>query len=352
MKRLPAKAIALQIIAIAILSSCNVKDDVKKIMQKYASRPVEVTVFVQTMQRSSGQGTASYVGTVEASRTDELSASNSGTVTGLCVKVGDRVRKGQTLAVIESESVRSAYSAAVSSLNQAQDGWDRIQKVRESRSVTEVKVVEVQTKLEQARSAAAAASERVENMTIKAHFDGIVAEVYVSDGVQVNPTQCIARIVDLSSAEIHFPLPENEYSRVAVGTLAEVDIPALARTGLQAMVTAKGAEASKLSRSYDCTLSPRGAFPAGVMPGMVCKISLRSKGEDAFVVPSSAVMTDMQGRYVWTADEGVVDKRYIVVDGYSGKGVVVTEGLKEGCKVIVEGSRKVSTGMKVKTVEK
>ena len=47
---------------------------------------------------------------------------------------------------------------------------------------------------------------------------------------------------------------------------------------------------------------------------------------------------------------GVVEKHRVTVDGFSGHDVVVTEGLMEGERVIVHGSQKVSTGMKVKSV--
>ena len=69
------------------------------------------------------------------------------------------------------------------------------------------------------------------------------------------------------------------------------------------------------------------------------------------VIPASAVLTDEGGRYVWTVnDENRVVKTYIRVNGYSGKGVVVEDGLNEGLRVIVDGSRKVSSGMKVRCV--
>ena len=44
----------------------------------------------------------------------------------------------------------------------------------------------------------------------------------------------------------------------------------------------------------------------------------------------------------------LVCKTYIKVGGYSGNGIVVEDGLPQGQRVITEGSRKVSTGMKVR----
>ena len=58
-------------------------------------------------------------------------------------------------------------------------------------------------------------------------------------------------------------------------------------------------------------------------------------------------MTDMRGRYVWRVNGHTVEKSYIIVSGYSSNDIVVSDGLTIGDLVIVEGRRKVSSGMKV-----
>ena len=336
---------------ILLLSGCggSVASDVRKIIAREGTPSSPVTVRVQVLEPSGTVGTASYVGTVEASRSAVVQAQNPGTLSGLTVKEGARVHRGQVLARVESGSISSAWDAAKASLDQAEDGWERISKVRESGSVSEVKVVEVRTKLEQARASEKAAAKSVENMTVRAPFDGVVDKVYASDGIECSLGESLLSIVDTGSSEIHFPLPENEYSSLQTGASAIVEVPALGRT-FSATVASKGVVASPLAHSYDCVLKTPGA--AGLLPGMVCKVQISSGGADAFVIPASAVMTDSGGRYVWTVSEDdLVGRKYVEVGGYSGTGVVATAGLGAGEKVIIEGSRKVSTGMKVACIE-
>ena len=88
---------------------------------------------------------------------------------------------------------------------------------------------------------------------------------------------------------------------------------------------------------------------AGLMPGMVCKIYRMAEEGRCVVIPASVVRTDGTGRYVWTVSpDSRVEKKYITVGGFSGKGIIVDSGLEEGEKVITEGTQKVSGGMKVK----
>ncbi|MBO7248870.1 MAG: efflux RND transporter periplasmic adaptor subunit, partial [Bacteroidales bacterium] len=71
-------------------------------------------------------------------------------------------------------------------------------------------------------------------------------------------------------------------------------------------------------------------------------------GQLSLVLPSSAIETGTNGRYVWVVKDGVVAKQNVNIGGYKGNGVVVSSGLQVGDAVIVEGAAKVSTGMEVK----
>ena len=85
---------------------------------------------------------------------------------------------------------------------------------------------------------------------------------------------------------------------------------------------------------------------------MVCKVRL-SEVSDALriSIPASSIEMDSNGKFVWVVKDGVVGRTYVTVDGYQEQGVVISSGLEPGDKVMVKGAAKVSTGMKVKSVE-
>lgn len=330
-------------IALAVTSCGNDKtvnaDDSASVMT--------VRVISMTPQRDCLNN--SYVGTVEPSKSTALLSQFPGTIETMEATKGKRVSKGAVLATISSEGVRSAYEIAKATLDQARDGYDRACKVYESGTLTEVKMVEIKTQLEQAVSAEKSARKALEECNVTAPFTGVIGEVYAHRGERVTAAQPVLQIVDVESVEIHFNVPESEYSGISLGTKARVEIPALGKT-VDGSVAVKGVCASALSHAYDFTLKNI-SDPYQLMPGMTCKVRLESASEEAlFVVPASAVRTDNKGRYVWSVDaDNLVTKRYVTVSGYSGTGVAVSEGLSEGDLVIIEGSSKVSTGMKVNT---
>lgn len=330
----------------AALSLTGCRENVSIRQSPIPSEPV--TVKVQSVKMGSAKGITAYVGTVSAEKSATLTSPVPGTLESLQVREGTSVKKGQVLGKISSQAVESSYKAASSRLSQAEDGLRRVQTVYDSGALAEVEYIKIKTQVEEARAAEAAARDARDRCNLKAPFSGVVEHVWPSEGMELSLAQPILSIVDLGSLEAHFSVPENEYHMYAEGTSATVEIPAIGKT-LGGRLKAKSLTASALSRSYDCTVS----IPAGteIMPGMVCKVRLSREGGEKAVVPASAVMTDTRGRYVWTATGGTVDKKYVTLGGFSGDGIVISDGLQEGDLVIVEGARKVSTGMKVKTIE-
>lgn len=317
-------------------------------LHKDTSSTVEVKVIEVTS--SSGVSSSVYVGTAEASKTATVLAGTSGTLVEINAAPGKRVSAGDIIARIESQTVKSTYDLAMSTLSQAQDGYDRVAALHKEGGVADIKMVEVETTLAQAKATMAAAQNALDRCSIKAPISGVISESNLQQGEEVSLASIIAQIVDVASVEIHFPLPENEFKDVNPGDKADVYIPAL-ELRTEASVKSKGVVASRLSHSYDCVLT-NVKNSASLMPGMVCKVTMQKEGmEQNIVIPANCVMTDTEGRYVWTISGNVVEKKHISVGGYSGDGIVIESGLGIGDLVITEGSHKVSTGMSVKVQE-
>lgn len=316
---------------------------------------VPVSVRAVSVEETVGINTKSYVGTATPVRSAVLSASYSGTVVSLPARQGTFFRRGDVLAVIESQSVVSMYESAMATLEQAEDGYRRAEQVYGTGSIAEVKMVEIRTQVAKARAAAAAAKKALEDCTIRAPFDGTVSEVVAEEGVDVTIGQPLVRLFDVSSLEICFSVPENEIGGISVGDRAEFNVPALGHGAdssawYASEVIMKGISGSSLSHSYECRLGPDEENP-GLMPGMVCKVRMMRMQRSGVVIPADIVRGDCGGKYVWGVDStGTVEKIRIATGGFSGKGIIVVSGLEPGDRVITEGVQKVCSGMKVRVI--
>jgi membrane fusion protein (multidrug efflux system) len=88
--------------------------------------------------------------------------------------------------------------------------------------------------------------------------------------------------------------------------------------------------------------NPDGLLVPGGVVGVIVE---RGTPQAALVVPQAAVQLDQAGRYVMVVDEAKkVEQRRVTTGVEEGRDVVVSEGLKEGELVIVEGIQKVRPG--------
>lgn len=337
------KLIFLCLAMIAVSCADNGK---RKIAEK---EPVNVGVL--TVTPMSAQYYNVYVGEINASGSAIISTNHSGVLEAINVHQGSNVSKGDVLAEVVSKNVQASYEISHATLRQAEDGYKRVKKVHESGTVADVKLVEIETQLAKAQAAAKSSELSLEECKIKAPFNGTVSDVLVEKGVHVNPGSPILKLVDLSTIEVTIPVPEGEIGRIKVGQKALIDVPALNLTGIEAHVILKGVTAASPSHTYRCTLVPD-KKQSSLFPGMVCKVRLSEVSDSMRIrIPASAVEMDSNGRFVWIVKDGVVARSYVTVDGYQEQGVVISAGLEPGDKVIVKGAAKVSTGMKVNSIE-
>lgn len=334
--------------AILFCLICLVSCKTDRLRFNHTAEKQQIKVSVMEVTPQATPDRFSFIGTVIPSRTATVSAPHSGKLTTLSVRKGDVVRNGQILAKVESQTAKSTYKAAKASLDQARDAYDRAAQVYPQGSISEIQFIEIKTKLAQAEAAMESAAKALEDCNIKAPFAGVVSAVYVDEGEDLAIARRIASILDMNGLEIKIPVHENEIGNISKGIDALVDVPALGIESLKAKVIAKNLISSALSHSYDCNLK-LDRIPQGLLPGMSVKVRFQTPGEVTLVVPSSAVQLDRNGKFVWLYDDGTVRKAYISAGGYAGKGVIVSEGLSEGDKVITAGYQKISVGMKVIT---
>lgn len=287
-----------------------------------------------------------YPGYLEEGQSVEMAFKYGGTLQQLNVKEGSTVRKGQVLARISSPQMESTQRSAQATLEQAQDAYDRLKKVHDNGSLPEIKWREMVTNLEKAQAAVDLANATLADNTIVAPFSGTVSALNAELGENIAPMKPIMRIINIKGLTVKITIPENEIAKVKVGDEAEVIIPALDDCHYIGKVTEKGMTASLLTHSYPVKVlidQP----DAELVPGMISKVMLKADVSTGIIVPANAVLINQEGKFVWVEEEGRATRRQITLSGYSGTGVVVSEGLQAGDKVIVEGYQKVSEGMKV-----
>lgn len=339
-------------IATAIIlftAACSSKKD------KEPKPPVAVST-VTVSESSSGSG-HEYSGIVIEREGTALSFEVPGNIVTLRADNGDRVSRGQLLATVNPTSLRDAHNLTLSTLHQAQDAYRRFEPLHKQGVLSDIKWVEIQTKLEQAKSAEQMARTQLQRTSLTAPFAGVISERAVERGMNVMAGQKVYKLVDISRMDVRMSVPEAEVATIKEGDKARVTVSALGGQQYEAVVCEKGVEANALSHTYDIKLAVS-ATGGKLLPGMVCSIkmdggsSATSGGTQALSVPLNAVKLDSDNRrFVWLAVGGKAKLQYVTIGDFTDNGIAITSGLHAGDRVITDGSQKVSDGMSVKIME-
>lgn len=296
-----------------------------------------------------------YVGEIEAKTSTSVGFLIPGTVSRIYVKEGDYVSKGQLLAELDPQDMQNSLNVAQATLNQAEDAMRRVNMMHEEQSISDIKYVEVQTKLEQARGVYTSAKKRLHDTKLYAPVSGVIGTRRIEVGETSGLVGSAFTILDLSVVDVKVPIPEREISKIKKGDEARICVLALGDSVFfNSRVEAIGVSSDRLTHSYEVRMSVKN-HGGKLLQGMVCNVQLWPKttqGRQGFVVPIKAVKINTDDEhYVWIVKNGKASKRKVDIGMYSEDGVVVYGGINDGDHVIVEGQSKVSEGQTVKEAQ-
>lgn len=280
----------------------------------------------------------SYAGRIEAKSNRPLSVQASGRILEVYVREGEQVKAGQLLLRIDNTQQLHALDAARAILSQAEDAYARVQPVHDSGVVSDMKWVEVQTKLDEARATYASAEQMVRQCELYAPSSGIIGHCYVEAGQSVLPVQPLIELMDVSEYYVRFGVPETEISDVHIGDGGTLRIAAIGGREIPVTVVERSMTANALAHTYD--VLARLAVRDAVMPGMIGDVTLCNQHIEGLVVPTECIQLTQSQPTIWVARDSVAVRRVVRLGEYVNSGVVVDSGLQVGDRIIMDGFQK------------
>jgi len=300
-----------------------------------------VNIEVENAKKIDGSETFSYSGTIEESESTPLSFSSIGTVARVYVSEGDFVRKGRLIAELNDDTYKNTYEMTSATLKQAEDAYKRLLPMYKNGNLPEIKLVEVETGLQQAKSATAIAKKSLDDCKLYSPVDGVVGKRSIDPGMTAMPNLTSINIVKIEKVFARVPVSENEIALVKKGDKAKIKIAALNNAEYNGTVEEIGVMADPLAHTYKIKIGIAN-INRQIKPGMICNIILtKPNTSTGLFIPSSAVLVDEQGRnFVYAVNQNKAVKKYVRTGKLLKSGVEVTEGLNNGDQIVVAGLQK------------
>ena len=341
-----------------LYSSCQEQAAKSSGDEKKASS-ANAPIRVETMVVSSGMmdHAQTYVGIVEECEATAVSFTGMGVVKRMLVSEGQTISRGQLIAEMDDTQARNVLAGAKAQMAQANDALTRYKMLYDDGSLPEVKWVEIQSKVAQAKSQLDVAKKNLADCRLAAPVSGIIGKKQVGAGETALPSQAVVTILDISTVKVKVSVPEAEIGGIDASTHTSVKVEAVGGN-YQGSRIEKGVEADALTHTYDIRIHvPNdGRKP---MPGMVASVIFtpeKSHATGSMMIPVTTVQkmatsTSHQSDgslFVWTVDrQHTVHRTKVTIGHTEGNYVLITDGLKKGDRIVTEGYQKLSEGTKV-----
>ncbi len=202
-------------------------------------------------------------------------------------------------------------------------------------------------KIKQAEAAVELARIQLDETTIRAPFDGIVAELYVSEGSIVGPSTPVALFVS-RELEAVIDVEENRIQEVRPGQHAAIKVSAYPDEDFPAVVTSVAPVADPATHTFTVKVTP--VDEAGKLrSGMYANLALLvEEKQAALLVPRAAVTLINNKESVYVVQDDIAQLRPVVTGLTDGDNVEILSGLRPGEMVVTAGQSSLNDGMRVR----
>jgi len=312
---------------------------------------------------------ASLPAQVEARYSTVLSFRVGGKIAERRVHLGDTVKAGQVLAVLDPTDLRNNAANARAQLDAAEHqlAYQKQQLARDQAQVRANLIAPAQfeqtqnayaTALAQRDSALAQmalAEDHLRYTTLVADHDGVIKSEDADTGQNVEQGQAVYHLDWSGDIDISCDAPESALNSLDVGQIAQVTLPALPGKTFEARVREVAPSADPQSRTWRVKLTLHAPSPE-VRLGMTAQVRFDSaRGNDGsvpFRLPATALFHDGGQPAVWVVQPGT-DKlvlRPVTVTNYGERTIDIVAGLHNGERVVMQGVHTVSAGEHVQPV--
>ena len=331
----------------ALLATVIVLSSFGKNGKQQTKAPIRVKVeTVRSMDAREGQ---SYVGMVEEREATAVSFTSMGTVRRVYVSEGQIVQRGQLLAEMDDTQAKNMLTSAEAMMNQANDAYQRYGMLHENGSLPEVKWVEIESKVAQAKSQLAMAQKNINDCRPTAPVSGVIGRKMISAGETAVPSQAVVTILDINTVKVKVSMPENEMGSIHENTPSIIQVEAANKELIGGRIE-KGVQADPLTHTYDIRIHVENK-ERSLLPGMVANVTFQGKehGTSLLTLPVTSVQRMTDGSlFVWTVDKAKAAHRTTIQVGTTiGNRITVRSGLEPDQQVVVEGYQKLSEGTNV-----
>nr|WP_117880107.1 efflux RND transporter periplasmic adaptor subunit [Aureibaculum luteum] len=321
---------------------------------------------VTQIQQKTVTGYTEYPTTIEGIVNSDVRAKTSGYIEKVFVDEGQKVRKGQVLFKLETQSLSQDAGAAQARVNVAQVEVDKLIPLVAKNIISAVQLETAKANLAQAKANYSGVTANIGYATIKSPIDGYVSSINFREGALISPSDVtpLTTVSEIDQVYAFFSFNEAQYIDLLQRSEGKTKAERIKNSPDLSLILANDKMYSEKGRIQTSTgqinqstgtIQIRAAFknPNEILTnGNSGKIRFPIEYKDAIIVPQAATFEQQGNIMIFKlGEENKVETSIIKVIGTVDNLYVVESGLDTKDKIIVSGVGKLRNGMAISPQE-
>ncbi len=290
-------------------------------------------------------------GSIEPWTRLQLMSKLGGTITEVLVREGDRVKKGDIIAHIESKDYEIRLDRAEAAYKLAKSEYERDKSIYDKGVIPTSAMDANKTNMQTALADYENAKLLYSRTTVTSPMDGIVRRMDAKIGLQLSVGDPIAEILELDRLKGVIGIPESDITAARKLDRVEITIQALNNRKISAKTHFLSPSPETIARLYNLELVIDNKA-GDIFAGMFIRADIvKQTIENTLAIPFYSVISRNDEQFVYIEEDGVAKKRTVQLGIMEKWMVQITDGLNPGDRLIIEGHRDVDNDQKVKVIQ-
>lgn len=300
-----------------------------------------------------------------AAQRSHLSFRVAGEITDIPVNEGDRVKKGELIAQLDTRDFRIDVDNARASYNAINSQYRRSRPLVDKGLLAQSQFDELAAKRQIALVELQLAKLHLEYTTLRAPTDGIISRVSVDRFENIQVGQQIVNIHSINEIEVLIQVPDRLFvHQPTQRDLRRINAKVKVESGniYDAKIKEFTTEPDPQSGTYNVTLTMPMPEQEIILDGMAVEVTAKSSEARLNVslgarVPFSAIVNmdgdplDREQKYIWVLEGDKVRKQLVEIGKINNDTVQVTNGLEGAETIVIKGLAQLREGVSVDVIK-
>ena len=297
--------------------------------------------------------TKEYVCQIKAIRHIELRALERGYLQDYFIDEGKFVKQGTLMFQILPVLYQADQQKALAEMNFAEIEYLNTKALADSNVVSKNELLMAKAKFERAKAELNLAQAHLSFAQIRAPFDGIMNRLEVRKGSLLDEGDLLTSLSDISQMWVYFNVPEAEYLDYKTNLIKDSNMKVGLEMANNKMFNQIGVvetiEADFNNETGNLAFRATFQNPDRLLRhGETGNVIVNVPFKDALIIPQKATFEVLNTKYVYVVDkDNVLKSREITISNEIPNLYVISKGLVEGDKILLEGLRLVSEDDKI-----